>query len=131
MATDSAPGGAHDVVPVGLVPGIDREVADDDVLDQLDEIHGSDVAPGLAVSSYPHAQINYLAVSTSSTWQTLSLRSTDARLQIMAEKTGNTGINPQIVLADQEVFGVPVHDGGNQAGVGILQNAQSVAVQCR
>ena len=43
-----APDGAHDVVPVGLVARVDREVADDDVLDQLDEIHGPDVAPGLA-----------------------------------------------------------------------------------
>ena len=46
-AVDAAAGG-DDGLAVQLVARVDGEVADDDVLDQLDEIDGPDVAAGLA-----------------------------------------------------------------------------------
>lgn len=79
------------------------------------------VTSNLTVGSQPRFQIQYIPTAAS-VWESCVLRGTNARVQILAEKTSNTGVNPQIVLADLNVFGVPVLNGGNQAGIGLVGN---------
>lgn len=83
------------------------------------------ITNNLSVPNFPLARIQYKPTNTASTWQSLDIVATDSRMSFRAEITGNTGINPQIVIADTNVFGVPVLNGGNQAGVGIVGNGKA------
>lgn len=79
------------------------------------------VASNFTQSGEPRFQIQY-SPTAANVWESIVLRGTNARIQILAENTSNTGVNPQIVVADLNVLGVPVLNGGNQAGIGLIGN---------
>lgn len=82
-------------------------------------------AYNLSFANDPLARIQYKPVNTASTVQTLDIVATDARLNLRAEVTGNTGLNPQITLADTGVFGTPVLGSGNRSGIGLTANGKN------
>jgi hypothetical protein len=77
----------------------------------------------------PRFQISYVPTQTTSSVQTMQLYTT-GRLQLMAQKPGGTGNNPQIIIADTNVLGVPVLNGGNQSGIGLITNGVSGSAAC-
>lgn len=63
-----------------------------------------------------------LTQNGSNAWSALALTSTNSRVLIGSIGSGG---NPEIIVADTNVFGIPVWGGGNQAGVGFVTAART------